>query len=85
MILDHCLLVERGIAALYGGNAQEQCSAKYKRPILWRFANAYSTYDVTVVDDCIKVLGMAKAQGFKTVCARELYHYDPQDFASLFI
>ena len=85
MILDHCLLVERGVAALYGGNEQEECSAKYKKPIIWRFVNAYSTYDVTVIDDCIKVLTMAKSQGFKTVCARELYHYTAEDFASLFI
>ena len=85
MLLDHCLLIERGISLLYGGNEKEQDSGKYKKPILWYLVNAYSTYDVTVVDDCIKVLGMAKAQGLKTVCARELYHYDQQDFASLFI
>lgn len=84
MLLDHCLLVERGIAALYGGNEREECSAKYKKPIIWRFVNAYSTYDVTVIDDCQKVLTMAKEQGFKTVCARELYHYTDFDFASLF-
>ena len=51
MLLDHCLLVERGVAALYGGNEHEECSAKYKKPILWRFANYYETYDVTVIDD----------------------------------
>ena len=85
MLLDHCLLVERGISALYGGNEREECSAKYKKPILWRFVKAYSTYDVTVIDDCQKVLTMAKKQGFKTVCARELYHYSQADFTSLFI
>lgn len=85
MLLDHCLLVERGIAALYGGNEHEECTAKYKKPILWRFAYCYETCDITVIDDCIKVLTMAKEQGFKAICARELYHYDQQDFASLFI
>lgn len=85
MLLDNCLLVERGIASLYGGNEREECSAKYKKPIIWRFVNAYSTYDVTVIDDCQKVLTMAKGEGFKTICARELYHYTQDDFASLFI
>lgn len=85
MLLDHCLLVERGIASLYGGNEREQDSGRYKKPIIWRFINAYNTYDVTVIDDCIKVLTMAKGEGFKTICARELYHYTQDDFASLFI
>lgn len=84
MLLNHCLLVERGIAALYGGNEYEECSAKYKKPIIWRFVNAYSTYDVTVIDDCKKVLAMAKEQGFKTICARELYHYSQDEFFNLF-
>ena len=85
MLLDHCLLVERGNAAWYGGNEREQDSGRYKKPIIWRFVNAYSTYDVTVIDDCQKVLTMAKEQGFKTVCARELYHYTENDFASLLL
>ena len=84
-IINDCLLVERGVAALYGGNEHEECSAKYKKPILWRFAYCYETCDITVIDDCNKVLTMAKAQGFKTVCARELYHYSQDDFANLFI
>ena len=84
MVLDHCLLVERGIAALYGGDENEQCSAKYKKPILWRFAYCYETCDITVIDDCQKVLAMARAQGFKAICARDLYHYDQQDFTELF-
>ncbi len=85
MLLNHCLLIERGIASLYGGNEREQDSGRYKKPIIWRFANAYSTYDVTVIDDCQKVLTMASEQGFKTVCAHELYHYTAEDFDSLFI
>lgn len=85
MLLEHCLLIERGISTLYGGNEREQDSGKYKKPILWYLANAYSTYDVTVIDDCIKVLTMAEEQGFTAICARELYHYKPHDFASLFI
>ena len=85
MLLDHCLTIERGVSGLYGGNEKEQDSGKYKKPIIWYLANTYKTYDITVVDDCIKVLTMAKEQGFNAICARELYHYSNDDFASLFI
>lgn len=85
MLLKHCLLIERDVAGLYGGNPNEQCSGKYKKTIIWYLVNSFKTYDVLVVDDDIKVLDMAKTQGFKTICARELYHYSQDDFARLFI
>lgn len=85
MLLNDCLLIERGVARLYGGNPNEQCSGKYKKPILWYLVNSFKTYDVLVIDDDIKVLDMAKSQGFKAICARELYHYKDKDFANLFI
>ncbi len=84
MLLDHCLLIERSIASLYGGNPNEQDTGKYKKPIMWYLANAYDTYDILVIDDCLKVLDMARSQGFKTICARELYHFKPSDFDALF-
>lgn len=84
MLLDNCLTIERGIAPLYGGNPNEQESGKYKKPICQYLARAYNTYDICVIDDCIKVLDMAKEQGFKAVCARKLYHYTPSDFEKLF-
>lgn len=89
MLLDHCLLIERSIVTLYGGDNTEQDSGKYKKLVIsCLLAEYYYKYDyieVIVIDDCVKVLNMAKSQGFNTICARELYHYDPQDFASLFI
>lgn len=84
MLLNHCLTIERDIATLYGGNPKEQCSGKYKKPILWYLVNAYKTYDVLVIDDDQKVLDMVKSQGFAAICARELYHYKDHDFATLF-
>jgi len=85
MLLDRCLLIERGIASLYGGDSSEQDSGKYKKSIIWYLVNAnfYDTSDITVIDDCQKVLSMAKEQGYNTVCARELYHYSEDDFTSL--
>lgn len=84
MLLDHCLLIERSIASLYGGNQNEQDTGKYKKPIMWYLVRVYNTYDLTIIDDCTKVLGMAKEQGFKTICARDLYHFKPSDFNNLF-
>lgn len=84
MLLKNCLLIERDVAGLYGGNPNEQCSGKYKKTIIWYLVNSFKTYDVLVVDDDIKVLDMAKAQGFKAICARELYHYKQTDFDTLF-
>lgn len=87
MLLDHCLLIERGIASLYGGNDEEQDSGKYKKPIIWYLANAYffEAFDITVIDDCQKVLTMARDEGFNALCARKLCHYSPDNFNSLFL
>lgn len=84
MLLYHCVLIDRDICALYGGNPNEQDSGKYKKPICHYLARAYNTYDICIIDDCIKVLEMAKGQGFKAICARELYHYSSDDFNVLF-
>lgn len=86
MLLDHCLLIERGICALYGGDSSEQDSGLYKKAVIQCLQSVYNynNNEVIVVDDCIKVLNMAKQQGFKTICARELYHYDNRDFDALF-
>lgn len=86
MLLDHCLLIERGIASLYGGDSSEQDSGLYKKAVIsWlQFEYNYNNGDIIVIDDCEKVISMAKDQGFKTICARELYHYDNSDFDALF-
>ncbi len=84
MLLDHCLLIDRSIATLYGGDSNEQDSGKYKKPICHYLARAYNTYNIVVIDDCHTVLSMAKEQGFIAICARELYHYDNSDFDALF-
>jgi hypothetical protein len=85
-LLDHCLLIERGIASLYGGNPNEQDSGRYKKAVIECLQSAYdyNNDEIIVVDDCIKVLNMAKQQGFNAICARELYHYTNSDFDTLF-
>lgn len=86
MLLDHCLLIDRGIVALYGGDSSEQDTGLYKRAVIQCLQSEYkyNNGDIIVIDDCLNVLDMAKEQGFKTLCARELYHYHYIDFNNLF-
>lgn len=86
MLLDHCLLIERGIVSLYGGDNTEEDSGLYKKSVIQCLQSEYNytNNDIIVIDDCIKVLNMAKQQGFKAICARELYHYTNNDFNALF-
>lgn len=84
MLIKDCLLIERGISSLYGGDPNEQHSGRYKKPIMWYLARVYNTYNICVIDDCPKVISMAKEQGFTAICARDLYHYNNSDFVDLF-
>jgi hypothetical protein len=61
----------------YGGNTCES-SDKYKRPLLtWVKAN-YNR-ELVVIDDCPKVLQVARESGHKAVCARDLWHLSESD------
>lgn len=86
MLLDHCLLIDRGIVALYGGDSSEQDTGLYKKAVIQCLQSEYkyNNGDTIVVDDCIKVISMAKQQGCKTICARDLYHFKYNDFDALF-
>lgn len=86
MLLDHCLLIDRGIVALYGGDSSEQDSGLYKKAVIecLQSESNYNNNDIVIIDDCIIVLNMAKEQGFKAICARDLYHYNNSDFNTLF-
>ena len=68
----------------YGGNHNEQDSGLYKKPVIHALKTYGNYNNVIVIDDCIKVLNMAKEQGYTAICARELYHYSNDDFNALF-
>lgn len=56
----------------YGGNTCE-ASDKYKLPLL-NWAKANYNHELIVIDDCPKVLQVAREIGYKAVCARDLWH-----------
>ncbi len=65
----------------YGGNNCES-SDKYKLPLLnWVKANYYR--ELVVIDDCPKVLQVARESGYKALCARDLWHSSQQDIMGI--
>ena len=68
----------------YGGNHNEQNSGKYKEPVIHTLKKCGNYSSVIVIDDCIKVLEMARSNNYHAICARDLYHYNDNDFNSLF-
>ena len=77
-------IITRLDVGFYSGNPSEQDSGKYKAPVI-RTLKSCGNYDkVIVIDDCLKVLSMAKAANYHTICARELYHFKEADFVTLF-
>ena len=56
----------------YGGNTCE-ASDKYKLPLL-NWAKANYNRELVVIDDCPKVLQVARESGHKAICARDLWH-----------
>ena len=56
----------------YGGNNCES-SDKYKLPLL-NWVKANYNHELIVIDDCLKVLQVARENGYKALCARDLWH-----------
>ena len=61
----------------YGGNTCES-GDKYKLPLL-NWVKANYTHELIVIDDCPKVLQVARESGYKALCARDLWHSSQQD------
>ena len=76
-------IVSRNNAEKFGSSAFIQCSGAYKRPIFKALQNHYEK-QLVVFDDDLKVINMAKNDGYITVCARDLWHYPTSDFEELF-
>lgn len=75
-------IVSRNNAEEFGSSAFIQCSGAYKRPIFKALQNHYEK-QLVVFDDDLKVINMAKNDGYITVCARDLWHYHTSDFEEL--
>jgi len=77
-------IITRQDVIYYGGDPTEQDSGLYKQDVI-RTLKTYGNYTgVIVIDDCIKVLEMARKNKYTAICARELYHFKRADFVDLF-
>lgn len=61
----------------YGGNCCES-SEHYKLPLL-NWVKANYNHELIVIDDCPKVLQVARQSGYKAICARDLWHMSHND------
>lgn len=76
-------VISRNNAEKFGSDSFIQCSGLYKKPIFKTLERLYNT-QLIVLDDCEKVLNMAKNEGYITHNARDLWHYHISDFEELF-
>lgn len=77
-------IITRADVVFYNGDPTQQDSGIYKKPVIHTLKRCGNYDSVIVVDDCQKVLTMAKNNGYHAVCARDLYHFKPTDFVTLF-
>lgn len=67
------LVINRNNCHLFGGDKKQQSSGVYKRPIFNWLENFYQK-ELVIVDDCPKVLDVARLDNYGVLCARELWH-----------
>lgn len=70
------IVINRNNCYLFGGDKHEQSSGIYKKPIFDWLKSFYSR-ELVVIDDCKKVLDIAKQNGHSAICARELWLLNP--------
>lgn len=84
MLYEDCELISRDMCLLYGGNPREQDSGVYKKAIIATIIQYCNYSEIIVIDDCQKVLNMARENNYHAICARKLWHYKDNDFNALF-
>ncbi len=67
------IVINRNNCHLFGGDKKQQSSGVYKRPIFNWLENYYQK-ELVIIDDCPKVLQVARESGYKALCARDLWH-----------
>lgn len=70
------IVINRNNCHLFGGDKREQSSGIYKKPI-FDWLKTYYSRELVVIDDCPKVLQVARDSGHSTLCARDLWHLNP--------
>jgi hypothetical protein len=72
------IVINRNNCHLFGGDKKQQSSGIYKRPIFNWLENFYQK-QLVIVDDCPKVLQVARLDNNQALCARDLYHLEKND------
>lgn len=72
------IVINRNNCHLFGSDKQEQSSGRYKQPI-FEWLKAFYNHELIVIDDCPKVLQVARQSGYKAICARDLWHMSHND------
>lgn len=70
------IVINRNNCHLFGGDRREQGSGIYKKPI-FDWLKTYYSRELVVVDDCPKVLQVARDSGHSALCARDMWHSSP--------
>lgn len=72
------IVINRNNCHLFGGDKKQQSSGVYKRPIFNWLENYYNK-KLVVIDDCPKVLQVARLDNHRALCARDLWHLSEPD------
>ena len=70
------IVINRNNCHLFGGNKREQSSGNYKRPV-FQWLESFYNKKLVVIDDCPKVLQVARLDNNQAICARDLWHLSP--------
>lgn len=74
-------IMSRNNSLDYGGNTCES-SDHYKRPLL-NWVKANYNHELIVIDDCPKVLQVARESGYNAIDARDLWHLSEADIMGI--
>ena len=72
------IVINRNNCHLFGGDKKQQSSGIYKRPIFNWLENYYQK-ELVIIDDCPKVLQVARLDNHRALCARDLWHLSESD------
>lgn len=77
-------VISRNNAEKFGSDSFIQCSGLYKKPIFKALQSQYEK-QLVVFDDDLKVINMAKNDGYITYNARDLWHYTTNEIQELIV
>ena len=70
------IVINRNNCHLFGGDSREQSSGIYKKPV-FDWLKTFYDRELVIIDDCPKVLKVARDSGHSAICARDLWHLNP--------